>query len=189
MNMALDGETPYDNSDLMGLLMRHMSVSRVVPYMTEQYISFDSKGPRRNSAFYTTDGMRFEFWNWSGPSYTKAMPLYENRSISLCTITAGKYNEGGTPCLCGSYGLNNNVDMTTKPPCIIMVDVNGDRKPSPQNASCKSYACAQDNYYRQADPQGVKLTDIFSVMITEKAAIPYGTAAQRAMYQGQKKRN
>ena len=188
MNMAIDGESPYDNADLMAFLMRHMSVSRVVPYMTEQFISYNSKGQRRNSAFYTTDGMRFEFWNWSGPHYTKSFPLYENPAISLCTITTKTYAEGGTPCYCGSYGLNNNPDGTTKPPCIIMVDVNGDRKPSPQNASCKSYDCAIDNYYKQADPLGTNLTDIFSIMITEKAAIPYGVAAQRAMYQAQAKK-
>ena len=37
-----------------------------------------------------------------------------------------------------------------------------------------------------SDPLGLKLTDMFTIMITDKQAIPYGVAAQRAMYQAQK---
>ena len=35
---------------------------------------------------------------------------------------------------------------------------------------------------------GLKLSDMFSVLITDKQAIPYGVAAQRAMYQAQAKK-
>ncbi|MDO5437333.1 MAG: hypothetical protein Q4F80_03955, partial [bacterium] len=85
---------------------------------------------------------------------------------------------------CGSLGLANNTDNTTKPPCLIMVDVNGDRKPNPNNVNCKSSSCAAP--YKLADPDGKKLTDMFTIIITDKSAIPYGTAAQKAMYQSQK---
>lgn len=37
-----------------------------------------------------------------------------------------------------------------------------------------------------SDPLGLKLTDMFTLMITDKQVIPYGAAAQRAMYQAQK---
>ena len=68
----------------------------------------------------------------------------------------------------------------------MVVDVNGDRKPNPQNASCKNNTCAQQNVYKYSDPLGLKLTDMFTIMITDKQAIPYGVAAQRAMYQARK---
>ena len=69
-----------------------------------------------------------------------------------------------------------------------MVDVNGDRKPNPQNANCKSATCSNQNIYKFSDPLGLKLSDMFTIMITDKQAIPYGVAAQRAMYQAQNKK-
>ncbi|MDO5437817.1 MAG: hypothetical protein Q4F80_06435 [bacterium] len=85
---------------------------------------------------------------------------------------------------CGSFGLNNNPDGTTKAPCLIMVDVNGDRKPNPANVECKAIACAKP--YKYSDANGKKLSDLFTLMITDKSAIPYGIAAQKAMYSAQK---
>ena len=151
MNMAIDGETPYDNA-----------------------------------AFYTTDGMRFEIR--TGTTQFNNTPLHENRAIKVCTKNMmGNRTDSSQACGgCGSYGLNNNADGTTKPPCLIVVDVNGDRKPSPNNINCKDSTCSQTNRYKFADPLGLKLSDIFSIMITDKQAIPYGVAAQRAMYQAQK---
>ena len=69
-----------------------------------------------------------------------------------------------------------------------MVDVNGDRKPNPSNINCHSMACAKENAYKLSDPSGLKLSDLFTIMITDKQAIPYGIAAQRAMYQAQAKK-
>lgn len=140
-----------------------------------------------NAAFYTTDGMLFLLR--VGNTEYKA-PLHENPDINLCTRTVsgsatmpGSTEEGGCGG-CGSFGLNNNQDGTTKPPCLMAVDVNGDRKPNPSNINCKSRDCAKP--YKLSDISGSKLTDIFSVMITDKEAIPYGVAAQRAMYNSQK---
>ncbi len=185
MNMALDGESPYDNANLMGHLMRHMAIVKSTTYLTEYYVP-DQNGARwRNAAFYTTDGMKFELRR--GTSEFRQFVLYENPSIYICSknsIITGTsddtYNCGG----CGSYGLNNNSDRTTKPPCLIMVDVNGDKKPNPANVNCKVQECAKP--YKFADPLGIKLSDMFTLMITDKSAIPYGVAAQRAMYQAQK---
>ena len=207
MNMAIDGESPYDNANLYGYLMRHMAVmqSGDIKYN----VASGGTGPAGdsqtntyvNKAFYTTDGMRFEFINY-GRSKIHGFRLYENPSVYVCEGATtysgdGKWtNWDGTPqegiksCGgCGSYGLNNNPDGTTKPPCYIIVDVNGDRKPSPSNVDCKgSNPCAKDNKYKFSDPLGLKLTDIFSIIITDKQAIPYGVAAQRAMYQAQAKK-
>ncbi len=66
-----------------------------------------------------------------------------------------------------------------------MVDVNGDRKPNPENVNCKSMDCSKP--YKFSDPLGIRLSDMFTIMITEKKAVPYGVSAQRAMYSAQKK--
>ncbi len=187
MNMALDGETPYDNSNLFGFLTKHMAVVETTQNINgKYYIDSSGSGIYNNAAFYTTDGMRFELR--SGPTQF-SFPLYENNSISVCTKgLSGNLNAshtGTNVCNgCGSYGLNSNSDNTTKPPCLVMVDVNGDKKPNPNNVNCKSSTCAKP--YKFSDAKGTKLTDLFTIMITDKSAIPYGVAAQRAMYQAQK---
>ena len=188
MNMALDGESPYDNANLFGYLQRHMSVMKSVTNMRYLYYSSNdstSSGGADNSAFYTTDGMRFEL---RANDSNMGFKLYETPSISICTRgVSGSYNIGSNGCGgCGSLGMNNNIDGTTKPPCLIMVDVNGDRKPNPDNVNCKTQSCAKP--YKYSDPMGLKLTDMFTIIITDKQAIPYGVAAQRAMYQAQAKK-
>ena len=187
MNMALDGESPYDNANLFGYLMRHMNVLRSTSRLSSEYTVLPPNGATNwspgNSAFYTADGMRYEFRYGSTVMTHK---LYESNVI-LCTIgMSGDYNEQNNSSCggCGSFGLNNNPDKTTKPPCLILVDVNGDRKPNPANVNCKNRTCAKPLKY--SDPLGLKLTDLFSIMITDREAIPYGVAAQRAMYQAQK---
>ena len=190
MNMAIDGETPYDNANLFGYLTRHMAVIETVANLNTKFMVQQIGGYERydNAAFYTTDGMRFEIRR--GTTQFNNTPLHENRAIKVCTKNMmGNRTDSSQACGgCGSYGLNNNADGTTKPPCLIVVDVNGDRKPSPNNINCKDSTCSQTNRYKFADPLGLKLSDIFSIMITDKQAIPYGVAAQRAMYQAQAKK-
>ena len=189
MNMALDGESPYDNANLFGYLIKHMAVMESTTNLAGKFYvkQPDDNFPSSNGAFYTTDGMRFELF--AGWAYHYIHYLYENSEVQLCTAVFEFYSEpdkypecGG----CGSYGLNNNPDNTTKPPCLIMVDVNGDRKPTPKNVNCKNEECMEDNQYKYSDALGLKLSDVFSIMITDKQAIPYGVAAQRAMYQARK---
>ena len=68
-----------------------------------------------------------------------------------------------------------------------MIDVNGDKKPTPSNVNCKDWNCAaKDNVYKVPLPAEKKVRDIFSILITEDRAIPYGVTAQKAMYQGSK---
>ncbi len=190
MNMALDGESPYDNGDLFRFLQRHMNVMSSTTVLTYKYKTLlpdgSTYGGGTNSAFYTTDGMRFEFEESCG-SYacgTNKRIHETGEYVHFCIPTAF-----GTTCKgCGSYGLKNNVDNTTLPPCMILVDINGDRKPSPSNVSCTSAAkeCYSTNFYRTTSPESKILNDIFSIIVTDKAAIPYGVAAQKAMYSSQK---
>ena len=185
MNIAIDGESPYDNANLFGYLQRHMSViksSDALPFLSYTMLNSGfgmSNGD--NAIFYTTDGMRFEF----NIEPSSSNILHES-DVYACQGTSPKahiYSCGG----CGSYGLNHNPNGTTKPPCIIMVDVNGDKKPTPGNIACQDYDCAKrDNTYKVPLPSEKKVRDIFSILITEDRAIPYGVTAQKAMYQAQK---
>ena len=198
MNMAIDGESPYDNKDTFNYLIRHMSIlktTNALPYLYTFRGLSGSYTSGTNAAFYTTDGMRFEVDDIVG--YSGAGPKLHESNVRTCVIglkyaiydedgnRIGTSNEsycGG----CGSYGLNNNYNNTTKPPCLILVDVNGDRKPSPSNVNCNNETCMQDNFYIYPNPDSKTVSDIFAIMITEDRAIPFGVVAQRAMYQAQK---
>ncbi len=191
MNMALDGESPYDNANTFGYLMKHMAIVETTNDIGEKYYINAASGETKsvNKAFYTTDGMRFEFNTFGHTFFSK--PLHETDSVLACGGSVVGYNgysvdpRSTVICNgCGSYGLNSNTDKTTKAPCLIMVDVNGDRKPNPANVNCHDTTCSKP--YKYSDALGIKLTDLFSIMITDKAAMPYGVAAQRAMYQAQK---
>ena len=156
-----------------------------------------------NKVFYTTDGMRYEFSSYKrdedGNGASLKYKTYETDTwLNLCYGNAGETEDrcqNKAPWYtfsCGSFGLDEkevyeyNVNNIKKrgaaSPCLIMVDVNGDRKPNPANVYCKESTCAE--IYKTADPNGKRLTDIFSIIITDTKAIPYGVAAQRAMYHG-----
>lgn len=165
MNIALEGESPYDNSNLFGYLQQHMSVMK-----STTKLDFNKDG---NYAFYTTDGMRFEFPTTGTQKFT----LHEQ--ITPQTIDFNTRKDGAYIGECGSKGLATNVNSTNYGPCMIMVDVNGDRKPNPANASSSAN-------YTWAGPAEKLLKDVFTIMITDEKAIPLGVSAQKAMYQAQK---
>ncbi len=191
MNIAIDGESPYDNANLAAYLMKHMSVLKSVTRTEYEYKSYTVRNngqtdENQNFAFYTTDGMRFEFaYHESG---WNDAPLHESRTIKACNGPMGSYNASNTYSCggCGSYGLNNNTDGTTKPPCLMLVDVNGDRKPTPMNVNCKNSECARVNLYKVPAPSEKNVRDTFSLLVTDKKVIPYGVTAQKAMYNAQK---
>ena len=185
-NIAQDGETPYDFADgnIADYLMRHMSILKTA--------SFGG-----NFAFYTTDGMRFEN---DVNGYKEGLKLHSNadasyhcdtQHINWCSTEIRYFRNR----FCGSYGLENNNNNTINPPCIIMVDINGDRRPNPKISSTyfpptywangdimSSEYTIYDNKYIYPSPNDKKLSDIFNIMITDEKAIPYGVVAQRAMY-------
>ena len=190
MNMAIDGESPYENTDLLRYLVRRMSVLKTTPVLPYKSYTYPSAGgyywSAMNAAIYLNDGMRLEF-----SSGGHEQELHES-AVSTCSATNSinsfnfNYNQFGCKG-CGSYGLNHNPNNTTKPPCMILVDVNGDRKPTPGNANCNEVSCAlRDNKYRVPLPSEKKLRDIFAIIITEDRAIPFGVTAQKAMYDAQK---
>ena len=68
-------------------------------------------------------------------------------------------------------------DCTTANPCIIGVDVNGDRGPT--TIDDKAYLA--EGTYPQGDDE--RVPDFFAVMVTDVSVQPYGAVAQRTMYQ------
>ncbi len=191
MNIALEGESPYDNANLFGYLIRHMNVLKTaenLPFVSGYqrpdgtYTSFGTNG-----GFYTTDGMRFEFDD-DAQGYVH-LKLHES-DVAACIATYGETDSerAGNNCGgCGSYGLANNPNNTTKPPCALLVDVNGDRKPNPANQKAINDLAGQKyGYYKIAYPDSKIIGDIFTILITEDKAIPYGVVAQKAMYEAQK---
>lgn len=152
LNIARVGESPYETKDLFQYFVNSMIVMKSTTSMTS--------GGADNYAFYTVDGTKFEIPH----DNNIVLKLHDNDLI----YAHGNNGE------CGSLGLSNNKDLTVKPPCIIMVDVNGDRKPNPDiNNNTAGY-----DYTKTDGP----VKDVFSILITDKAAIPYGVAAQKIFY-------
>ena len=229
-NLALENESPYDNANLVGYLARHMTV--VKSTTNTKALSKEGFGYTQsswsNAVLYTSNGMRFEF-RQGGTAQPSKNKIYESKDILGSYVVAcasdhtGRFDEtvtwtdpeteseghyescGG----CGSYGLEYNPRHTTKPPCLIIVDVNGDKKPTPKYPNCGYkkgnsaddpegtyyidktsgppykrvfYGCAKDNLYVFTKPNDKKINDLFTIMITDSEAIPYGTVAQRTMY-------
>ncbi len=196
MNMALDGESPYDNKDLFNYLQRHMSVMKkptALPWYSFR-VNQGAAATQANAAFYTTDGMRFEFYTRQMAG-NHTLKLHESNRVA-CNATQSLLDadpdDGDKRIVCngcGSLGLANNPNGTTKVPCAILVDVNGDRKPTPQyipSNMSKDYAEKKYQKYFYPDVQTKKIYDIFTILITEGNAIPYGFVAQKAMYSAQK---
>ena len=202
MNMALDGESPYDNANTFAYLQKHMSVLKSTTKLPWDAYFLSLSGVKYhsyfNAAFYTTDGMRFEVDDNSpyidGTQSTSSRLRLHESKFSACLLSANieSYTAsdgyrvacGG----CGSYGLNHNPNNTTKVPCAILVDVNGDKKPTPQTVCTTLDDCPNNEEEKYWVPalESKKVSDIFVILITDDRAIPYGVVAQKAMYQAQK---
>ena len=174
LNIAIENETPYENGNLFYYLQRHMAVVKNSANGYHYGVA-NSYGRRamKNMAFYTKDGMRFEIpRNWD------------------CLDTIRPHESGwgahyhGKPGNCGSWGLNREIDKgkdwANSDPCVVVVDVNGDRKPHPNaNAANNPWS---ENY---PSPWGTTYTDTFVILITNDGAVPFGTLAQKVMYDAQ----
>ena len=200
-NIAQDGETPYENSDLFSYLQRHMNILRnmnkvrtCIDKSTGKPYDFAANGKEaclsegnygigtENAVFYTADGMRFE-----RQGKAKDLKLHET-GVSLRTdrvVLLPHYMNYNNKGFCGSYGLSNNANDTKFPPCLIVVDVNGDKKPNTLEAIANTFSgdgYNTKNINTYPSPSDKKVSDVFTIMITDKEAIPFGVVAQRAMY-------
>ncbi len=182
LNMVLEGDSPNFNANLFGYLQRHMFI-----YKSTTALSFAN----RNYAFYTADGLRYEF-----PTKTEDLSpnlkLHETEEPIVWNNFGLPKRDGGksTPDYfghCGSRGMPLAPENMKDYPCIIMVDVNGDRKPNPQIVEDNAVTY---NDYIYAKPEEKLLKDVFTIMVTENKAVPFGVVAQKAMYErDEKKRN
>ena len=177
-NIAVDGETPYNFLDdehksyaILRYLKKNMSVLKdaqefkVPANISNPQPRSDNKN--NNYAFYTTDGMRFE------------------TSSAIYKLYSG-YEFVSSIDNCGSKGVIENTKYDINP-CIITVDVNGDKKPNPASISYEYWANGDINNiyyseYKYPSPNDKKITDVFNILITDDRAIPFGVVAQRAMY-------
>ena len=210
INIAQDGETPYENGDLFGYLQRHMNVLKTFYYVRclnkttgEHMASLEDENAdcyrnggdsMSNYTFYTTDGMRFEFAAYGIPALQNIR--FHETGLKYSDAPAKLTAHGTQKNYCGSYGLGSNPNNTKYSPCIIVVDVNGDKKPNPPgagyekdreigvfaNGQIETRITPQPFDYIYPAPTDKKVTDVFSIMITEDRAIPFGVVAQRAMY-------
>ena len=188
-NIAQEGETPYDNEDLFTYLQRHMNIIKtgyidtcrtwdtgsVINLNGERCDNYSGEmmASTANYSLYTTDGMRYEI-----PKKPSAKPiiLHETGEDANEKTDSLNWRKSG---YCGSKGLANNPHGTEHYPCILIVDVNGDKKPNPPI----SFVEGNQNFeYTYPSPTDKKLSDIFTIMITDEKAVPFGVVAQRAMY-------
>ena len=161
LNIALEGygpletvsmETPTAEDSLFEMFRNRMNV-----------ISTSSAydwGNTANYAFFTADGMRYEF-----PKEPKLN--ITGGSVSL----AAKNHHCATP----GGNIQDDAGNVANQPCLIIVDVNGQRRPNPRKTK---------GSYKVPGTQGrSKILDVFPIIITDKNAYPFGVVAQRAMFQ------
>ncbi len=183
-NIAFDRETPLDTGDLYTYLTRHMSIVKTNNFV--KCSEYNDSGTckvgspsKNNQVFYTADGMRFEV----------------SRANSLSSIKLHKDNinlymnppkeEGGASTTraqsrCGNKGILDKGRGKNNYPCVITVDINGDKRPSVPKKDSKGYL--EVDYIFNSDPYTSELTDVFNIIITDTEAIPFGIQAQRAAY-------
>ena len=157
LNIALDGygpieavtmNTPDAEDSLYELFRNRMNVIS----LSKAY----DWGGTTNYAFYTGDGMRFEF------------PTTPN-------IKGGTFATNNGKCATPGGKIEDSLGTEYNDPCLIIVDVNGDRKPNPRKT--------KGAYKVPAATARSKVLDVFPIIITDKNAYPYGVVAQRAMFQ------
>ena len=184
MNINQTAETPSDTEGLLDYFAKSMSM---MEYGNSYAITEQRREQYGNEFFYTTDGMRFEFPNHANEN---SFRLHESDFNLNSSCIRGRFKNdyqcyGIGSAHCGSYGLANNKNDSYNAPCIIIVDVNGDKKPNPivEVTTHPQYGYKQiEGKYLYPVPSEKKLTDVFPIMITEEKAIPFGVVAQRAMY-------
>ena len=155
MNIALENVSPTDltadtydvskTDNLMGYLAQRLNIIKS---------TILNNGASQNLAFYTADGMRFEFGSQA--------PNGLNAKGSKCGT--GVTDAGVDPTTGAA---------TTMAPCLVIVDVNGDKRPNP----------TANNNYVFPPKEGNRINDLFTIMVTDTAAIPWGSVAQRTMFQ------
>jgi len=157
LNIALDGYGPLGAEDmdsttvedtLFEMFRKRMNVIST----TDEY----KGGHQTNKAFFTADGMRYEF---------PEAPELPGAGVTLA--------EKNGHCATADIAVEDDYGREQDKPCLIIVDVNGERRPNPRKTP--GYKV----------PQAIsrsKLLDVYPIIITDKHAVPFGVVAQRALF-------
>ncbi len=166
-NIANEGQSPLDfyGDNLFHYFRRHMSFTSI------DVVKHTSNPSLNNKALYTRDGLRFEF-----PEDKPDLPLWSGANLKSKTPNGRTSN-----MVCGSYGLDSNIRgrKALATPCIVLVDVNGDKLPSRPDFNIGSTTTSNYQFNRE---EGGSLGDVFAILITDEKAIPYGVVGQKAYY-------
>ncbi len=161
LNIALEGYGPIEIESAGGMGTKDDSIYNFFRKRMN-VISTSSAyngGGTANWAFFTADGMRYEF----PASPEGLMSGHSNFATSneKCARTGEKIqDDSGTP---------------RDKPCLVIVDVNGERKPNPNKN--------RNSYKVPATTGSSKILDVFPIVITDINAYPFGIVGQRALFQ------
>ena len=162
LNIALEGYGPLeagymDNPTLEDSLFE-MFRNRMNVISTSH--SYD-RGGTANYTFFTADGMRYEF------------PLEPNN------MNGGTFSTTNGKCARPDGNVQDDLGITYNLPCLVIVDVNGQRRPNP----LKDGRGGGTSYKVPGTGGRSKILDVFPIIITDINAYPYGVVGQRAMFQ------
>ena len=124
---------------------------------------FTGGGGTGNATFYTADGMRYEF---------PEVPAFTGNPFNMTNSKCARPPN----MLVDEENVVDDAGNHPTLPCVVIVDVNGDRKPNPRRSG------ENTSYKVPAASNSSKLMDVFPVMITDVSATPWGLVAQRAMF-------
>ncbi|MBQ8635758.1 type II secretion system protein [bacterium] len=158
LNIALEGYGPIesgymgDGPDKEDSLFEMFRNRMNVISTSKEY----DRGGTTNYAFFTADGMRYEF-------------------PTTPSIGGGTFSATNGKCARPAGNVQDDAGDVLNLPCLIIVDVNGQRRPNPLKTG---------GSYKVPSWKGrSKILDVFPIIVTDVNAYPYGVVAQRAMFQ------
>ena len=162
LNIALEGYGPVESAPVTADSedsFFHMFRNRMNVISTSTSYSW---GGKDNYAFFTADGMRYEF-----PKNPETLGIGGN--------PAPVFSAGNQQCASPNARIQNDAGVEKNEPCLIIVDVNGQRRPNPMKTP--------GSYKVPGYTGRSKILDVFPIIVTDKNAYPFGIVAQRAMFQ------
>ncbi|MBQ8476804.1 type II secretion system protein [bacterium] len=155
LNIALEGYGPIETEAGMAKEASLYNFFKARMNVISTSDKYDGGGTE-NYAFFTGDGLRYEF---------PAAP----------DINGGSFSSDNSQCARNDAAIQDDAGNERNLPCLIIVDVNGERKPNPRKA--------RDSYKVPSTKGRSKILDVFPIIVTDVNAYPFGIVAQRALFQ------
>ena len=162
LTLALDGYGPVETVSMQTNPDDELSIYNFFRNRMSVISTSDSYdgGGTENYAFFTADGLRYEFPD---------TPEIPGSGI------ADQFSPNNSQCARHDKEILDESGEVRNKPCLVVVDVNGDRKPNPRKAR---------DYYKVPKADGAsRILDVFPVVVTDVNAYPYGVIGQRALFQ------